>query len=673
MTSASNYCSRSRSEDSPSNIELLARIRHLEDIVLQGNGNHRRHHQRQSRNHTITQQPNLRRTGSFTASVGPSLQIEADVLQKVSANEGLLNSIAPIDISLRVCSIKYISGSPTYTWPADKSQTVQEPVRCIWLPRHEEAKLLFEKYVRDITYIHHVIHTPTVRGRLDNIYDDLAREQPVPHGYVALLLSIFASTTFAWTSLDTDAHPELFDNSEDANAQSYLWIRSCLDLLDRSRRCATRSIEDIQAMIIVFFMLVNLEGITVRYSSLVYQAITMARDLGLHRLDHPNHTSSFGRPKRGSVAEEIGRRLWWYLSATDWMLCRYATPQEGIYSVHPRHTVTRKPWNVNDDDLYDGMPDSIDKPLSEPTETSYFLQRIRLGELCRELSDSMLLNAIPGEPTTYAQVLEVDAKFNRFMAGLPQFFRLERESAVESQKKLTAGIIVQRYILNSLLHSHRCKMHLPYLSSKNSVGSQYDYSRKVCLDAARLIIRTERFLEHEDIVFVRTRFHIAGVLPAVFIASIVFLIDICFHNEGGHCDPTRKAELLDACGILEDARTQSPMVAGFLESLNGVVQKHKLSLPLLTNLSRSLSSRQSNRPHSSIECNREEENTETFSDTISRGEASRSGLPTTASDVEMPFSDWDAFTADMEIDSLDWNALLSELDSQYFVNNMPAV
>jgi hypothetical protein len=177
---------------------------------------------------------------------------------------------------------------------------------------------MFEKYARDITYIHHVIHIPTVRAMVDQVYNKLAKDEPVEPPQIALLLSIFASTTYSWTSLDLAAHPGLFENVEEANAQSPLWVKGCLDLVDRAGRCASRSVENIQAMIIAFFMLVNFEGITLRYTSLLNQAISMARDLGFHRLDHSHPITNTARPTPGTVAEEIGRRIWWYLSATDW-------------------------------------------------------------------------------------------------------------------------------------------------------------------------------------------------------------------------------------------------------------------------------------------------------------------------------------------------------------------
>lgn len=331
------------------------------------------------------------------------------------------------------------------------------------------------------------------------------------------------------------------------------------------------------------------------------------------------------------------------------MLSRYAGPQEGVYSIHLRHMATRRPWNVDDEDLYDGMK-NIDKPLSEPTEMSYFLQRIRLGEMCRELVDRMPLGAVARDRSAHAEIIAIDAQFLKFLADIPPFFKLEA-AETPSQPPLTTGIIVQRYIIHSLVHSHRCKLHLPYLA-KASSNSQYNYSRESCLEAARQTIRTEKLLERESVRFVHVRFRISGVLQAVYIASIAFLLDMCFYNDRGQCDPERKAELIEACGILEEARTHSPFTANLLESLDSIVQKYRLSLPRFSN------SKPGDTSTTVVE------NPGLAENPIE--------LPAHASNPDMTTFDWDTFDA-MDVDNLDWSSLLSELDSQFLATAFPSV
>jgi hypothetical protein len=58
----------------------------------------------------------------------------------------------------------------------------------------------------------------------------------------------------------------------------------------------------------------------------------------------------------------------------------------GVYHCHPRQMVVKKPMNLNDEDLVNGISHD-QKPLSWPTVMSYPLQRIRIAEIIRNLTD----------------------------------------------------------------------------------------------------------------------------------------------------------------------------------------------------------------------------------------------------------------------------------------------
>ena len=45
--------------------------------------------------------------------------------------------------------------------------------RSIFLPLKEEALFLFELYVQYVSYLHHVIHVPTTRNMVHEVYSDL--------------------------------------------------------------------------------------------------------------------------------------------------------------------------------------------------------------------------------------------------------------------------------------------------------------------------------------------------------------------------------------------------------------------------------------------------------------------------------------------------------------------
>ena len=90
-------------------------------------------------------------------------------------------------------------------------------------------------------------------------------------------------------------------------------MKSALDLLDCSRHFGSGCIEDVQASITVFFLIYNLEGFSARARTGVGHGIAIARDLGLHRIDHPTE-----KKKRDLLETEMARRVWWYMCAIDW-------------------------------------------------------------------------------------------------------------------------------------------------------------------------------------------------------------------------------------------------------------------------------------------------------------------------------------------------------------------
>jgi hypothetical protein len=211
----------------------------------------------------------------------------------------------------KICPITQITNAPTYiTHPTNPF----EPLRCIWLPQYSEAKILLEKYVQDIDHIHHVVHTSSLPNMLSRAYACIGVPGSVNKpggGLIFLLLGIFASATNSWTHLDCDRG--LFSTFAEANAQAPLWVKALEDILDIAKRTVGVSMEGIQGVSIAAFVVLNFSGFSRRYKTLFNTALLLARDAGLHVLDHPSNANSANLART-----EIGRRLWWYLVASDW-------------------------------------------------------------------------------------------------------------------------------------------------------------------------------------------------------------------------------------------------------------------------------------------------------------------------------------------------------------------
>lgn len=191
-----------------------------------------------------------------------------------------------------------------------------DAVKCIWLPRRDEMRIILQKYIADISLFYHIVHVPSLQSLLEDIYAGLEANIRVDVGGILLLLSICASTTYAWSPPDDIRC--LFSDSAEANAQSTFWIKEALDVIDHAQRTAHSSMECIQGLIILFFVFCNHESVSLRARSVFMSAIAMATELSLHRLDDPQSSSMPTLLRMSEAKKEVGRRIWWFMVATDW-------------------------------------------------------------------------------------------------------------------------------------------------------------------------------------------------------------------------------------------------------------------------------------------------------------------------------------------------------------------
>jgi len=249
---------------------------------------------------------------------------------------------------------------------------------------------------------------------------------------------------------------------------------------------------------------------------------------------------------------------------------------QGVYQCHMRQMIVKKPLNVNDEDLIDGMS-GIEQPLSQPTAMSYSLQRIRLAEISRRFADRTPLIMAHADGPSYDVVMDIDTELQLLINDIPPFFSLSIADLIKTyplDPSRAASIAHQGYMLYSLLYAQRCSLHFPYFS-RGFVDSAYASSREICLQSARLVIQTELQLENSGFRTV-TRYKFLGLLVAVFMASIVLLMDLC-QNKSSPQQERQRGEIAGALRILEEARHESETAVKFLDSLMHILRKHKVS------------------------------------------------------------------------------------------------
>lgn len=355
-----------------------------------------------------------------------------------------------------------------------------------------------------------------------------------------------------------------------------VWSKVALDLLDYSRRTTSGSIEDVQAYIIVSFLFYNVHGFSTVFRSLHSAMIMMSRDLSLHKIDSPRRGKPGGYSETKSEEDETKRRIWWHIAAVDWsvyqrshifldvinkirLLAFSPGPQQGTYLVQPVHMRVNHP---QDQESQDGAPSSI----------SFFLQVIRLSEVCRIIVDSIPCIFEDIELANYEQIIALDSRFENFIVSLPPFFRLDWKDDNDTQPQLAT----QRYLIHLGAHTRRSKLHQPFLV-RGFVEPKYAYSRTACLRSARTILNVCRVLQEKqgNLTYIPAR--LGAVVHHVFTAAVVLVMDLCFNKVDGK-EEQRQEEVMQACRMLDELKRDSRMAAKFLSPLMEILQKHKARL-----------------------------------------------------------------------------------------------
>jgi len=294
------------------NASILARLKRLEDIVIGGSkpdfvadGN------------TTAHLPESKTTSPLTW-LSPSSEYD-DVFQSLEGtgtrdDSWISPSLRGLEFQISTTHQIAATHGISQNLP-DKLPHCQPAPRCYSLPPKEEAIIFLDYYGKHIDNLQHVLYVPTVRQIMESVYLNLEHGLPVVSSHVALLLSIFASSAMLCSSFLQDTAPPF--SELDGSQASLFWANAALEVLDFSRRTTAGRIEDVQAAILMAFLLYHIEGFTSRSRTLWAAAIATARDLSLHKIDAQSNSAEL-HDQLNWIETEIKRRVWWYVAATDW-------------------------------------------------------------------------------------------------------------------------------------------------------------------------------------------------------------------------------------------------------------------------------------------------------------------------------------------------------------------
>ena len=109
-----------------------------------------------------------------------------------------------------------------------------------------------------------------------------------------------------------ECKPPSFSRSDSTSISAY-WAGFALDIMKDHHNKPCDMLEDIQATILLGFLLLNVEGFSVRVHSFLTIIVSRARDLSLHKIDAAGSCAP-----RNAIETEIKRRVWWYIVTIDW-------------------------------------------------------------------------------------------------------------------------------------------------------------------------------------------------------------------------------------------------------------------------------------------------------------------------------------------------------------------
>ena len=229
-----------------------------------------------------------------------------------------------------------------------------------------------------------------------------------------------------------------------------------------------------------------------------------------------------------------------------------------------------RPSNLDDEDLTPAR--AISRPLSEPTEMTYSIEKIKLAQAIQELIDEAGKSGLEVEEMSYDQILAFDRRFTEILDGLPWFYKMDeasrRKSALlENERPYIAW---QRNFIHFGFHTRLSRLHRPYLA-RGYKDPRYAYSRMICLRSARMVIEMEQQMRQLASGFNPDSARLWIVVHHVFVATVTLVMDFVCHRGDPQAEE-RKREILNCYKTLERSQEDCDIAKRGLAHLKQVMK-----------------------------------------------------------------------------------------------------
>lgn len=215
---------------------------------------------------------------------------------------------------------------------------------------------------------------------------------------------------------------------------------------------------------------------------------------------------------------------------------------------------------------------------------TFFLARVHLAHLCRDITDKGPVDALRAMMIPYDQIIALDRRFTNFLSSLPFFMQLDNQSLEKSRsvEEIFPRLPIMRYCLSALAHTRRCRLHQTFLLRQAS-DPQYLFSRQACLESARTVIQLfDEPLEARGGCSAMDKARMGLTVHFTHLGLVVIVMDLCVNPDlEGQEEGQRELEVSLALARLEPLRPLSPLLDRCLEALENLLHQHGVQLPEL--------------------------------------------------------------------------------------------
>lgn len=207
--------------------------------------------------------------------------------------------------------------------------------------------------------------------------------------------------------------------------------------------------------------------------------IRLAFRMGLHR-----DPSRF--PNISPFEGEMRRRRWVSIVSLDLI----TSAQLGLpRMIQPHMYDTQEPRNLTQEEIYEDMTElPPSRPESELTQLLYFILLVRIRKIQAQILD--MIQASP-QPPPYQAIIDIDTALRSTYSQVPK--SLEVKHPGKASASLNSSLMRYTYLELVYLKA-QVMLHRPYLKL-GRVDKHYEYSRKVCLNAAMELLLLQNKLD----------------------------------------------------------------------------------------------------------------------------------------------------------------------------------